>query len=53
VIVSTYDPDSQHRSFGIDLSEIDMAAVESLGVGAAWGTVRPGRHSEPHQHDET
>jgi methionyl-tRNA synthetase len=53
VIVSTYDADSQHRSFGIDLSEIDMGAVESMGVGAAWGTVRPGQHSDPHQHDET
>jgi methionyl-tRNA synthetase len=53
VIVSTYDADSPHRSFGIDLSEIDMGAVESMGVGAAWGRVRPGQHSDPHQHDET
>jgi methionyl-tRNA synthetase len=53
VIVSTYDANSTHRSFGIDLSEIDMDAVESLGVAAAWGTVRPGHRSDPHQHDET
>jgi methionyl-tRNA synthetase len=53
VIVSTYDADTQHRSFGIDLSEIDMDAVESMGVGAAWGRVRPGHRSDPHQHDET
>jgi methionyl-tRNA synthetase len=53
VITSTYDPDSLHRSFGIDLGEIEMGAVESMGVGAAWGKVAPGRHSDPHQHDET
>ncbi len=53
MITSTYDADSLHRSFGIDLSEIDMSAVESMGVGAAWGKVPPGHHSDPHQHDET
>jgi methionyl-tRNA synthetase len=53
VILSTYDPGSLHRSFGIDLGDIDMGAVESMGVGAAWGKVGPGRHSDPHQHDET
>jgi len=53
VITSTYDADSLHRSFGIDLGEIDMGAVESMGVGAAWGKVPPGLHSDPHQHDET
>jgi len=53
VIISTYDADSLHRSFGIDLGEIDMGAVESMGVGAAWGRVAPGLHSDPHQHDET
>ena len=53
MIISRYDPESLHRSFGIDLGEIDMGAVESLGVGAAWGKVPPGRHSDPHQHDET
>jgi methionyl-tRNA synthetase len=53
VITSTYDADSLHRSFGIDLSDIDMGAVESMGVGAAWARVPPGRHSDPHQHDET
>jgi methionyl-tRNA synthetase len=53
VITSTYDAGSLHRSFGIDLGDIDMSAVEALGVGAAWGKVPPGRHSDPHQHDET
>jgi methionyl-tRNA synthetase len=53
MITSTYDSGSLHRSFGIDLGEIDMGAVESMGVGAAWGKVPPGRHSDPHQHDET
>jgi methionyl-tRNA synthetase len=53
VITSTYDPGSLHTSFGIDLGEIDMSAVEALGVGANWGRVPPGRHSDPHQHDET
>lgn len=53
MITSTYDPSSLERSFGIDLGEIDMGAVESMGVGAAWGRVAPGRHSDPHQHDET
>lgn len=53
MITSTYDADSLHRSFGIDLGEIDMGAVESFGVGANWGRVAPGMHSDPHQHDET
>jgi methionyl-tRNA synthetase len=53
VILSTYDEGALHTSFGIDLGEIDMAAVESLGVGANWGRVGAGRHSDPHQHDET
>jgi len=53
VITSSYDADHLHRSFGIDLGDIDMGAVESMGVGAAWGRVSPGRHSDPHQHDET
>lgn len=53
MILSTYDAGSLHRSFGIDLGDIDMGAVESLGVGAAWGKVPPGAHSDPHQHDET
>jgi methionyl-tRNA synthetase len=53
VIISTYDGGSLHRSFGIDLGEIDMGSVESMGVGANWAKVGPGRHSDPHQHDET
>lgn len=53
MIISSYDANSLHRSFGIDLGEIDMGAVESFGVGANWGRVEPGRHSDPHQHDET
>jgi methionyl-tRNA synthetase len=53
VILSSYGTGERHRSFGIDLTEIDLGAVESLGVGAAWGTVAPGNHSDPHQHDET
>ena len=53
MITSTYDADHLHRSFGIDLGDIDMGAVESFGVGANWGRVAPGRHSDPHQHDET
>jgi methionyl-tRNA synthetase len=53
VILSVYDGATPHRSYGIDLSEIDMGAVESMGVGAAWAKVTAGRHSDPHQHDET
>ncbi|MGH3407870.1 MAG: class I tRNA ligase family protein [Streptosporangiaceae bacterium] len=53
MITSTYDPGSLHTSFGIDLGEIDMGSVEAFGVGANWGRVPPGRHSDPHQHDET
>jgi methionyl-tRNA synthetase len=53
VILSRYGAEAQHRSFGIDLTEIDMGGVESMGVGAAWGRVAPGKHSDPHQHDET
>jgi methionyl-tRNA synthetase len=53
VILSTYDAGSLHRSFGIDLGDIDMGKVESFGVGANWGRVAPGQHSDPHQHDET
>jgi methionyl-tRNA synthetase len=53
MIISSYDADSLHRSFGIDLGEIDMGAVESFGVGANWGRVAAGLHSDPHQHDET
>ena len=53
MITSTYDQNSLHRSFGIDLGDIDLGAVESLGVGANWGKVPPGSHSDPHQHDET
>lgn len=53
MITSTYDAGALHRSFGIDLGGIDMGAVESMGVGAAWGKVPPGLHSDPHQHDET
>ncbi len=53
MILSTYDAGSLHRAFGIDLGEIDMGAVESMGVGAAWGKIPPGQRSDPHQHDET
>ncbi len=53
MITSTYDAEHLHQAFGIDLGDIDMGAVESLGVGANWGRVSPGRHSDPHQHDET
>lgn len=53
MILSVYDGATPHRSYGIELSEIDMGAVESMGVGAAWAKVAPGRNSDPHQHDET
>jgi methionyl-tRNA synthetase len=53
MIISTYDPDSLHESFGIDMSSIDMERVESMGVGAAWGRLAPGAKSDAHQHDET
>jgi methionyl-tRNA synthetase len=53
VIISTYDPDRLHRSYGIDLGDIDMGAVEALGVGANWGRVAPAGRSDAHQHDET
>jgi methionyl-tRNA synthetase len=48
VIISSYDVDALHDSYGIDMSDID-----GLGVGAGWGRVAPGGASEPHQHDET
>lgn len=41
-----------HQAFGIDLSDIDLGAVEEVGVGAAWGRVPPGGMTDPHQHDE-
>jgi methionyl-tRNA synthetase len=53
VVISTYNPGALHRSFGIDLGELDMSSVEALGVGANWARVAAGRHSDPHQHDET
>lgn len=53
MILSTYDAGSLHRSFGIELGDIDIGAVESMGVGAAWGKIAPGQRSDPHQHDET
>ena len=53
MIISTYDPSHMHRGFGIDLGDIDMGPVETFGVGANWGKVAPGQHSDPHQHDET
>jgi methionyl-tRNA synthetase len=53
VIVSTYDASSLHRSFGIDLGEVDVGPVEAFGVGANFGRVPPGQRSDPHQHDET
>jgi methionyl-tRNA synthetase len=53
MIISTYDPEHLHRSFGIDLGDVDLGAVEAFGVGANFARVPPGRHSDPHQHDET
>lgn len=53
MIISTYDASHMHRAFGIDLGDIDMGPVEAFGVGANWGKVAPGQHSDPHQHDET
>ncbi|HEX6355482.1 class I tRNA ligase family protein [Actinophytocola sp.] len=53
MIISTYSAEALRESFGIDMSAIDMGPVESMGVGAAWGRVAPGVHSDPHQHDET
>ncbi len=53
MIFSTYDPGHLHRSFGIDLGDIDLGQVEAFGVGANFGRVAPGARSDPHQHDET
>ncbi len=53
MIISTYDPAHLHRSFGIDLGDVDLGAVEDLGVAAYFARVPPGAHSDPHQHDET
>ncbi|HET7017657.1 MAG TPA: class I tRNA ligase family protein [Streptosporangiaceae bacterium] len=53
MIISTYDPEHLHPSFGIDLGDVDLGPVEAFGVGAAFARVPPGRHSDPHQHDET
>ena len=53
MIISTYDPEHLHPSFGIDLGDIDLGQVEAFGVGASFARVAPGRHSDPHQHDET
>ncbi|HEX6467750.1 MAG TPA: class I tRNA ligase family protein [Streptosporangiaceae bacterium] len=52
MIISAYDAGEMHQAFGIDLSDIDLGAVEEVGVGAAWGRVPPGRRTDPHQHDE-
>jgi methionyl-tRNA synthetase len=52
LIISAYDAGEMHQAFGIDLSDIDLGAVEEVGVGAAWGRVPPGRRTDPHQHDE-
>jgi methionyl-tRNA synthetase len=52
LIISAYDAGEMHQAFGIDLSDIDLGAVEDVGVGAAWGRVPPGRRTDPHQHDE-
>jgi methionyl-tRNA synthetase len=48
MIISSYDADTLHQTFGIDMSSID-----GLGVGAGWGRVPAGSRSDPHQHDET
>jgi methionyl-tRNA synthetase len=53
MIISTYDSGHLHRSFGIELGDIDLGAVEAFGVGANFARVAPGQHSDPHQHDET
>jgi methionyl-tRNA synthetase len=53
MILNTFDPDALHKAYEIDMSDIDMDRVESLGVGAAWGRVKPGERSYTHQHDET
>ncbi len=53
MIISKYDPGHLHRSFGIELGDIDLGTVESFGVGASFARVPPGRRSDPHQHDET
>ncbi len=53
MIITTYDPEHLHRSFGIDLGDVDLGPVEALGVSANFARVPPGRHSDPHQHDET
>jgi methionyl-tRNA synthetase len=53
MIISTYDPEHLHPSFGIDLGDVDLGQVEAFGVGANFARVAPGKHSDPHQHDET
>ncbi len=53
MIISSYDPAHLHRSFGIDLGDIDLGAVEDLGVASYFARVPPGMASDPHQHDET
>jgi methionyl-tRNA synthetase len=53
MIISTYDPHHLHRSFGIELGDVDLGPVEAFGVGANFARVPPGAHSDPHQHDET
>ncbi len=53
MIISTYDEEHLHRSFGIDLGDVDLGQVEAFGVGANFARVPPGMHSDPHQHDET
>ena len=52
MIVSSYDPDALREAFEIDMSGIEGLGLESMGVGAAWGRVSPGRRSSAHQHDE-
>ena len=41
MIISTYDPEHLHPSFGIDLGDVDLGPVEAFGVGAAFARVPP------------
>ena len=53
MIISTFDADAAYTAFGVDCSPIDMASVQSIGVGANWAKIVPGNRTDPHQHDET
>lgn len=48
MIIERYSEAQLSAAFGIE-----MSSTTALGPAAGWGRIEPGRHSDPHQHDET